>query len=77
MSAALKLREGVADGSELVRTLGDSAEFPGNAHELAAVVDGVTNSLGTIEAQIRSLCSRVEKVVTGRPEAAYTGSAVV
>ena len=33
--------------------------------------------LGTIEQQIGSFCSRVEKIVADRPEAAYSGADVV
>ena len=77
VAAALKLREGTADGSELVRTLSDSDAFPGDAHELTSVVDGAVDGLGTIEHQIGSFCSRVEKIAAGRPESGYLGAEVV
>ncbi|MGI9616672.1 MAG: adenylosuccinate lyase [Acidimicrobiales bacterium] len=77
VAAALQLREGQADGTELLRTLGEAKEFPGNSEELSRVVDGVMSRLGTIEEQIGSFCSRVEKIVAARPEASYAGSDVV
>ena len=77
IAAALRLREGEGDGSELLRTLGDDEGFPGNRAELEAVVSGVMERLGTIEQQIGSFCSRVEKIIADRPEAAYSGADVV
>ena len=77
VAAALQLREGQADGTELLQTLGSATEFPGNTEELSTVVEGVMGRLGTIEEQIGSFCSRVEKIVAERPEASYAGSDVV
>ena len=77
VAAAVKLRNGTADGSELVRTLGEAGEFPGNPQELTSIVQDVEQGLGTIERQIESFCSQVEKLVAGRPEANYSGSDVL
>jgi adenylosuccinate lyase len=77
VAAARRMREGDGDGTELLRTLGDADDFPGNTDELNAVVEEVTNNLGTIEQQIRTFCSRVEKVASGRGEASYAGGDVV
>jgi adenylosuccinate lyase len=77
VAAAVRLREGDADGSELLRTLGDAEDFPGNRSVLTEVVGGIMNNLGTLEEQVGSFCSRVEKIVAGRPEAGYRGTDVV
>jgi adenylosuccinate lyase len=77
VDAALGLRAGRGDGTELLRSLGDTEEFPGDFDELRTVVDGVMERLGTVEQQIGSFCSRVEKIIAGRPEATYSGSGVV
>ena len=77
VAAALQLRDGTADGRELLRRLGEDSRFPGKTAELAVIADGAMDNLGTIDIQIETFCSKVEAIVSGRPEAGYGGADIV
>ncbi|MEM7338063.1 MAG: adenylosuccinate lyase [Actinomycetota bacterium] len=77
VAAALAMRDGTADGTQLVRALGDDDRFPGSTGEVAAVVDGARHGIGLVDAQIGGFCAQVEKLAAGRPESAYRGAGVI
>ncbi|MDH3678984.1 MAG: adenylosuccinate lyase [Acidimicrobiia bacterium] len=77
VATALHLREGTADGQELLRRLGEDARFPGKTDELIALADQAMDNLGTIDIQIETFCSTVKELVDNRPEATYAGAEIV
>ena len=77
VSSALELREGSGDGRVLLRRLADDQRFPGQLTKLMAITDEVTTTLGTIDRQIGSFCSRVSEITAGRAEASYRGSEII
>ncbi|MGF1595413.1 MAG: adenylosuccinate lyase [Acidimicrobiales bacterium] len=77
VATALELREGRADGRDLLRRLGQDPRFPGQRDELGPIVERTVDSLGTIDRQIKAFCSQVGDLVAERPEAAYTGAEIV
>jgi adenylosuccinate lyase len=77
VAAAMQLREGRGDGTELLRRLGEDQRFPGLSGDLTAIAQQAMGVLGTIDAQISSFCLRVAAITADRPEAAYVGGEIV
>jgi len=77
VAAALGLRAGRNDGSELLRLLGEDHRFPGQTGELHTIATQAMSQLGTIDSQIKSFCMLVEGLIQNRPESAYAGSEIV
>ncbi|MDH4074340.1 MAG: adenylosuccinate lyase [Acidimicrobiia bacterium] len=77
VAAALGLRAGSNDGSELLRLLGEDQRFPGQTGELNTIATEAMGQLGTIDSQIESFCATVEGLIRGRPESVYAGSEIV
>jgi adenylosuccinate lyase len=77
VAAALALREGTGDGSELLRRLGQDPRFPGQAAELTTIAGQAMEALGTIDSQIESFCTRIGDLTRNRPESAYSGREIV
>ncbi len=77
VAAALGLRAGRNDGSELLRLLGEDQRFPGQTGELHTIATEAMGQLGTIDSQIKSFCRTVEELIRNRPESAYAGSEIV
>lgn len=76
-AVALDLREGRADGRDLLRRLGDDDAFPGDTVTLVAVAEGVMDRIGTADIQVGAFCAEVEKLTASRPEASYRGADIV
>jgi len=77
VAAALQLREGNADGRELLVRLGDDARFPGETPELMSIAESAMDNLGTIEVQIETFCLNVEKLVKARTDTPYRGADIL
>lgn len=77
VAAALALREGTGDGSELLRRLGADHRFPGQAGELTTIAEQAMGALGTIDAQIGTFCEEIAELTRNRPESAYSGREIV
>lgn len=76
-AVALDLREGRADGRDLLRRLGDDDAFPGDTSTLVAVAESVMDRIGTADIQVGAFCAEVEKLTASRPEASYRGADIV
>ncbi len=77
VAAALGLRAGTNDGSELLHLLGEDQRFPGQTGELGDIATQAMDQLGTIDSQINSFCATVDELIRNRPESAYAGSEIV
>jgi len=77
VATALQLREGEADGRELLVRLGGDPRFPGETSALVSIAESAMDHLGTIDIQIETFCSTVEKLAKGRTGTGYRGSDIL
>jgi adenylosuccinate lyase len=77
VAAALRLRQGTGDGTELLRRLGADQRFPGETSELTTIAEQAMTMLGTLDSQIKTFCRNVDQITLNRPESAYAGSEIV
>ncbi|MFV0257586.1 MAG: adenylosuccinate lyase [Acidimicrobiales bacterium] len=77
VAAALRLRDGTGDGSELVRRLADDPRFPGTDEALAPVVAEVGSAVGAVSDQVESFARRVDDLVAGSPDSDYRGADII
>ncbi len=78
VATALLMREGLADGQELLRRLGEDKRFPGEFTDLEDLIADPTALLGTVGKQIVSFTRRVEGLVASNPTAAaYRGGEIL
>ncbi|MFV0526615.1 MAG: adenylosuccinate lyase [Acidimicrobiales bacterium] len=77
VAAALQLRRGDGDGSELVRRLSEDPRFPGTATELAPVVADAGSAVGAVSAQIESFGDQVDDLAAASPNTDYRGADII
>lgn len=76
VATALRLRDGDGDGRVLLERLGADRRFPGKLEELTAITDDVTTTLGTVDKQIATFCSKVRQRASDRSDSAYDGAEI-
>jgi adenylosuccinate lyase len=78
VAAALAMRSGEGSGTLLLDRLGADQRFPGTAAELSAAISDPSSLLGRVEEQIAATLTRIDSLVSARPDAAaYTGSPIL
>jgi adenylosuccinate lyase len=77
VAAALQLREGRGDGSELLHRLAADQRFPGQIGDLDSIAQQTVSRLGTIDSQIETFCQQVTQLLKNRRDQIYTGADIV
>ena len=73
VAAALQLREGEGDGSQMIDGLGADDRFPGTADDLWGMLDDPSSLLGTIDKQIGAFAAKVDALAGEYADTSYSG----